>query len=243
MSLFEKSARREAKVAGIRLVGIFVPWQAVALTLAVVMGLTSVALLRSGSSTVRVEQSAATNETSSTTTTEPPTTTTTEPPTTTTTADLPARVVYIEKRVDEVDKRVAVIEATTTTTTTVPPPPTEPTVTRGYEYWTNIGEQSSSDNSGYGGARIIRFATDVYKPGLKVRFLYLVKGGVQEFVADFDHPHVPPENASLDSGPKDAVYVFSSSEVDNFWPNNDAYFKGIVGWEWDGGSKRGPAAP
>jgi hypothetical protein len=232
MSLFKRPGR-EAKVAGIRLVGIFVPWQAVALTLAVVVGLTSVAILRSGGSTVRVEQSSATGD-SSTTTSEPTTTTSTEPPTTMTT-DLPARVVYIEKRVDDVDKRVSVIEATTTTTTTVPVP-TEPTVMRSYEWWWPYPHSNN-------GGRIVRFQADIYKPGLKIRFLYAVAGGaVQEFVAEFDNPRVlRPEDASLKTKPEQAVYIFSADEVDDL-PSNEAYFEGIVGWEWDGGSKKGPAA-
>ena len=84
--------RRETRFAGIRLVGIFVPWQAVALTLGLVVALTAVAVLRgSNGGTVRVEQASAdttlsdaATSSSTTTTTAPPSTTTTAPTTTTT---------------------------------------------------------------------------------------------------------------------------------------------------------------
>src|SRR5437867_1287180 len=49
--------RRETRFGGVRFVGIFVPWQAVALTLAVVVGLTAFATTRgSDPGKVRVEQ-------------------------------------------------------------------------------------------------------------------------------------------------------------------------------------------
>jgi len=83
--------RRETRHGGIRFVGIFVPWQAVALTLALLVGVTAVAASRdSGPGAVRVEQASsdatADEVPSSTTTTDvQPATTTTEAPVTTTT--------------------------------------------------------------------------------------------------------------------------------------------------------------
>jgi hypothetical protein len=101
--------RREGKLGGVRLVGVFVPWQGMALILAVVIGLTAIVTLRaSDDGVVRVEQTASeaavaettvtTRVPSTTTSTVAPTststtmstsTTTTAPPTTTTTTLAP----------------------------------------------------------------------------------------------------------------------------------------------------------
>jgi hypothetical protein len=83
------SRRRETRFAGLRLVGIFVPWQAVALTLAVVVtlaGLAAVRFAQRGDVSVHLSSASAEDlNGSSTTTTAPSTTTTSAPETTTST--------------------------------------------------------------------------------------------------------------------------------------------------------------
>ena len=104
--------RREGRLGGVRLVGIFVPWQAVALTLVVVVGITALAVGGwTAPSDTRVHLTAADDPTTTTTvpvtsTTEASTTTTTAPATSTTTG---APAVPPAPR------------PTTTTTTTAPP--------------------------------------------------------------------------------------------------------------------------
>jgi hypothetical protein len=106
--------RREGRLGGVRLVGIFVPWQAVALTLAVVVGMTALAVGRWTGGETQVHLTSADGSTTTTTaavtsTPEASTTTTAGPAPSTTTA---APVVPAAPR------------PTTTTSTTAPAPST-----------------------------------------------------------------------------------------------------------------------
>jgi hypothetical protein len=113
---------REGRFAGVRLVGIFVPWQAVALTLAVVValaGLTGVRL--TGGGETRVELTSADDSTTTTTVpVESTTTTSVVPDTTTSTAAQAAPATTSTTG----PVKVAAPKASTTTTTTVPAPAT-----------------------------------------------------------------------------------------------------------------------
>jgi hypothetical protein len=108
--------RREGRLGGVRLVGIFVPWQAVALTLAVVVGTTALAVGRwTAGGEARVHLAAA--EESTSTTTVVASTSTTEASTTTTAA--------VATSTSTAKPAVpAAPRPTTTTSTTVAPPST-----------------------------------------------------------------------------------------------------------------------
>ena len=104
---------RESRFAGLRLVGIFVPWQAVALTLAVVVALAGLAGARwAGGGKTRVDLASAGEATTSTTGAVESTTTTTSA--TTTTAETPTSTTGPAK---------ATAPKPTSTTTTMAPPP------------------------------------------------------------------------------------------------------------------------
>jgi hypothetical protein len=96
-----------------------------------------------------------------------------------------------------------------------------------------------------GAGRWIYFKTDVVVPDLKVHFLFRVKSGaVEQFTAVFGHPRLLPEYQPGPSDPSLALYEFTYPEVGNSSvnPYND-YFQGIVGWEWNGGSRQAPTPP
>ncbi len=171
-----------------------------------------------------------TTEVPTTTTTTTEATTTTTEATTTTTAPVQERIVIVEKRVTEVEQRVENIERQlpSTTTTTLP---AEPTVTKGY------GPYCGSSSAMPAGSCVIRFRTDVAKPGLKVTFRFLTRDGMAEFTAVFGQD-APPMSNIADGGGFDlnAVYYFPPEMVPESPPADGAsYFGGIVRWEWDGG--------
>jgi hypothetical protein len=113
----DNGLRRDRRLGGVRLVGIFVPWQAVALTLAVVVALTGLAVGRwTAAGEARVHL-AATDESTTSTAPAESTTTATELSTTTTTA-------AASTTTSTVAKATTVTTVKPTTTTTVPPPAT-----------------------------------------------------------------------------------------------------------------------
>lgn len=123
--------------------------------------------------------------------------------------------------------------STVLTTTTLPAAPKIPTVRVVREVFE-------------GAWRRVYFTTDVAAPNLKVHFLFRVKSGaVEQFTAVFGQPRVLPEyESSTAHDPMSALYEFTTAEVGNSDINRYAdYYQGMVGWEWDGGSRQAPAAP
>ena len=128
------SQHEERRAGGVRLVGIFVPWQAVALTLTLVVVLT-VLVSREGSDPgiVRIEQTASqaqAGQDSTTSTTDPATTTSTTPaadPTSTSTTASPISIPASSSSSTTTTTRPVSTSTTATTTPVAVPTPTTTT--------------------------------------------------------------------------------------------------------------------